>query len=340
VSENKLLQSHVWESLTAADARLPHALLFAGPKGVGKREVADALAARLLCEAAPAACQPACGQCPSCLMMASGTHPDFRLVQPEAAEEEEGGAAEEGKKKASKQIRIQQIRELEAFFHVGGHRGGARVCIIEPAEAMNAVTANSLLKILEEPDASFYFLMVSNRWNTLLPTLLSRSRRVMFAAPAEAESRAWLSRRKLAGEEKWLPFFGQAPLALAEAAGNGRLKILDALVADLMKPQDPLAHAGRWETHVKADGALAMEDLVTTVQKWLFDLGQVAVGAQPRYFPQRIEPLAALSGRVSLPLLMQAQKQAAQLRAWANHPLNARLFLEDLAVRAFRPLGP
>jgi DNA polymerase III subunit delta' len=344
VSEYKYLQEGVWRTLTAADVKLPHALLFAGPKGVGKREVADGLAARLLCEAAPAPHQAACGRCPSCVMMASGTHPDYRLVQPEAAEVDEGEvtlAGEGEKKKASKQIRISQVRELEAFFHVGGHRGGARVCLIEPAEAMNAVTANSLLKILEEPSLSFYFLMVSHHWSGLLPTLLSRSRRVMFTAPAAADAQTWLAREKVTEEgRRWLPFFGHAPLALADAVHNGRLKVLESVVADLMKPQEPLAQAARWEPHVKADASLTMEDLVTTVQKWLFDLGQAALGGAPRYLPQQEKALSTLARHLSLPTLLQAQKQVAQLRAWARHPLNPRLFLEDLCVRAYRPLGP
>lgn len=325
--------------MTGAHVQLPHALLFAGQPGVGKRELADALAARLLCEQARQPHEPACGTCPSCLMFANGNHPDFRLLQPDAAteSEEEGVVAEEGRKKASKQIRIQQIREVEDFFHVGGHRGGARVCIIDPAEAMNAITANSLLKILEEPSASFYFIMISHRWRRLLPTLLSRSRRVMFGRPADEQAKRWLAERKLAEHAKWLPFFGHAPLEVADAAKSGRLKALDALVAELLKPAEPLAQAARWEALVKADGALGMEDLVTTVQKWLFDLGRQAVGAPARYFPQAA--LARQAGQLSLPALMQAQQQVGQLRAWANHPLNPKLFLEDLCVRAFRPLN-
>jgi DNA polymerase-3 subunit delta' len=325
--------------LTGANVRLPHALLFAGPPGVGKRELADALASRLLCESARPAHEPACATCPSCIMGASGQHPDYRLLQPDAAadsEEEGGGAAEGEKKKASKQIRIQQVREIEEFFHVGGHRGGARVCIIDPAEAMNPITANALLKILEEPSSSFYFIMVSNRWRRLLPTLLSRSRRVMFAPPPTDQAIAWLNKQKLSDQAKWLPFFGHAPLEVAEAARSGRLKALESLVADLLKPQEPLAQANRWESFVKADGALKMEDLVTTVQKWLFDLGQCAVGATPRYFHQ--PALVQLGKKLSLPALVQAQQQVNQLRAWSSHPLNPRLFLEDLCVRAFRPL--
>lgn len=272
-------------------------------------------------------------------MMANGQHPDYRLLQPDAIAEaeDESANADEGKKKASKQIRIQQIREVEDFFHVGGHRGGARVCIIDPAEAMNAITANALLKILEEPSISFYFIMISNRWRRLLPTLLSRSRRVMFGRPSAEQGKLWLAERNLADQAKWLPFFGHAPLEVAAAAQSGRLKALDMLVSDLLKPAEPLAQAARWENLVKADAALGMEELVTTVQKWLFDLGQLAVGAPVHYFSQ--PALMQQANKLSLPALMQAQQQIGQLRAWASHPLNPKLFLEDLCVRAFRPLG-
>lgn len=338
MSEINLLNKTVWQQLTAVETQLPHALLFAGPPGVGKRELADALALRLLCERPRQAFEPHCGQCDSCLMMANGQHPDFRLLQPDAAvETDDEGGAEGEKKKASKQIRIQQVREVEAFFYIGGHRGGARVCLIDPAESMNAVTANALLKILEEPTASFYFIMVSHRWRRLLPTLLSRSRRVMFARPEPAQAHAWLAEHKLADHAKWLPFFGNAPLEIADAAKSGRLKGLESLVADLQKPLDPLAQATRWESLVKADSTLSMEELVTTVQKWLFDLGCCAVGSAPRFFPQ--SALKAHAQQIALPGLMQAEKEVGRMRALAAHPLNPKLFLEDLCVRAFRPLG-
>jgi DNA polymerase-3 subunit delta' len=334
-----ILNDKIWKGLTGGGVRLPHALLFAGPPGVGKRELAEALAARLLCEAPRGAYETACGECPSCLMMANGQHPDYRVLQPEADSEVEGGegVADGDKKKASRQIRIQQIRELEDFFHVGGHRGGARVCLIDPAEAMNPIVANSLLKILEEPSSSFYFIMISHRWRNLLPTLLSRSRRVMFGHPPVEESQRWLAEQKLDHTARWLPFFGHAPLALADAARSGRLKALETLVADLQRPGDPLALAVRWEGLVKADAALEMEELVVVVQKWLFDLGLSRVGAPPRYFDrQTLEPVAK---KAALPALLRAQQQVGQLRAWANHPLNPKLFLEDLCVRALKPLN-
>ena len=341
MSVYKLLQPEVWQSLTSTDVRLPHALLFAGPAGVGQRELADALAARLLCEQPRESHQPACGQCPSCQMIATGNHPDLRLLQPDAASEGEEGeiAGENEKKKASKQIRIAQVRDLEAFFNLGGHRDGARVCIIEPAESMNAVTANALLKILEEPSASFYFLLISYRWRRLLPTLLSRSRRVMFGSPDPTAASAWLEHQQLGHQSRWLAFFDHAPLEVAHAARSGRLKALDTLITDLLKPQDPLAQAARWESLVKNDSALGMEELVTTVQKWLLDLARSIAGEKPRYLPSHEESLRSVAQRTSLNHLVQAQQQVQQLRAWANHPLNPRLFLEDLSVRAFRPFN-
>ncbi|MEW5782833.1 MAG: DNA polymerase III subunit delta' [Pseudomonadota bacterium] len=334
-----ILNDKIWKSLTGEGVRLPHALLFAGPPGVGKRELAEALAARLLCEAPRGAHEPACGHCPSCLMMINGQHPDFRLVQPEAESVAEEGESqgEAEKKKTSRQIRIQQIRELEDFFHVGGHRGGARVCVIDPAEAMNPIVANSLLKILEEPSPSFYFIMISHRWRNLLPTLLSRSRRVMFGPQPLEQSRRWLEEQKLAGEAKWLPFFGHAPLQLFDAVRSGRLKALEKLVNDLERPVEPLALAARWEGLVKEGAGLSIEDLVVTVQKWLHDLGMCRVGHAPRYFDRNA--IAPLAQKTTLPTLVRAQQQIAQLRAWANHPLNPRLFLEDLCVRAFKPLN-
>ncbi len=347
MSEYINLQKDVWKGLTGDDTQLPHAMLFVGKEGVGKRELAEVLAARLLCENHPAPHAPACGTCASCLMWASGTHPDYRLVQPEAeseGDEGEGEATPGEKKKASKQIRIQQIREIEEFFYIGSHRGGARVCLIDPAESMNVVTANSLLKILEEPTSSFYFIMISHRWHGLLPTLISRSRQVMFSPPSDADANAWLEKNKLSSAKPWLPFFGSAPLALAQAHQRGQLKALDSLLADLLAPQDPLVQAAKWEaylkTEVKTDSAMSMEVLVTTVQKWLLDLGLVAQGAAPRYFPHKSSALEALTRRLSIPHLMEAQKQLTRIRRLANHPLNARLFLEDLCVRAYRPLGP
>jgi DNA polymerase-3 subunit delta' len=145
--------------------RLPHATLLVGPAGVGKSAFAEQLAALLLCESiAPEL--TACGQCEACRWLYAGNHPDLRRVAPDGDDDAEGDAVEKPTEKAKKRsasiIRIDQIRELEAFVFVGSHRDGNRVVLVTEADAMNPAAANALLKILEEPPSSVYFILVSS----------------------------------------------------------------------------------------------------------------------------------------------------------------------------------
>jgi len=170
--------------------RFAHAWLIHGHAGIGKRDFAFAAAAALLCE------QPlqslACGKCLACGWVALGHHPDLKRIRPEAVAAEEGadlGAEEEGsviedkvtvepggstKRAPSKDIRVEQIRSLEPWFNHATHRGGWRVAMIYPAEALTTISGNTLLKVLEEPPPATIFLLVADGPDRLLPTLLSR----------------------------------------------------------------------------------------------------------------------------------------------------------------------
>ena len=142
------IHQSAWTQLQRArqEGRLPHALLLTGPAGIGKLAFGEELAASLLCDV-PSADGMACGTCTACTWHASGNHPDFRRIRPEAYEEElvtedEGRSTAKADRKKSEQIRIDQIRGLESFIQVGSHRG-RRIILIEPAEAMNEATANA-----------------------------------------------------------------------------------------------------------------------------------------------------------------------------------------------------
>lgn len=161
----------------------------------------------------------------------------------------------------------------------------------------------------------------------------------MMAPPDTSAAQAWLQKQNLADQAKWLTFFNNAPFEIVSAARNGRLKGLESIVADLLKPQEALVQAGRWDALLKSEKSLSMEDLFVTLQKWLFDLSRCAVGLPPRYFQHHEKPMQMLAGRTGLLALLEAQKQIAQLRGLVAHPLNPRLFLEDVCVRAFRPLS-
>ena len=146
--------------------QLPHALLFTGPAGVGKASTAQALAQTLNClDRRPDL--DACGRCRSCRLFAAGHHPDFLEIRP----------AGEG---VNAQIKIEQIRELRRQTGFPPFAGRWRVVLLKPAEAMNEAAANALLKTLEEPPANHLFVLTATDARDLLPTIVSRCRRLVF----------------------------------------------------------------------------------------------------------------------------------------------------------------
>lgn len=340
-------QKPLWQQLFGEPGKLPHAMLLAGPEGVGKRLFAEAMAARLLCEQPDAGGEAGCGTCSSCTWLAAGNHPDFRRVQPEEEEEatvegEESAVVRTAARKPGKGgIGVDRIRALSDFVFVGSHRHGNRVVIVSPAEAMTPAAANSLLKILEEPPASVYFILVSGAWRRLLPTIRSRCRMVMFGRPDTGLAERWLKSEGVKSGRELLDLAGGAPLLAAEWAEQGRLdayrKVVEAL-AD--KSADPVSMAARWSVLLKGDESFAMPQLVEAVQKWVFDLIQVKMAGGLRYhqaWRDRLEPLAA---RATPAGLLACYGELLKIRAVARHPLNAQLFLEDMAARYLKAIAP
>jgi DNA polymerase-3 subunit delta' len=322
---------------------LPHALLLAGPAGIGKSQFAAALVQRLLCSAPRAADECACGECPSCHLFSGGNHPDFRHVRPEAeAQEAEGEGGDAGdKKKASSQILIAQIRALEDFVYVGGHLSQRRVILIEPAEAMNAAAENSLLKILEEPPAGVCFVLVSDRWRKLLPTIRSRCRCINFGRPPAADARRWLTDQT---GDKALPLLamtGGAPMRALEEFQKGRTKAFEDVAASLFdQGGDFLELSSRWESHLKKDGGFKMEDIVGMVQKALFDIASLTITGQLRFFAGRERQAQTIAKQADVNNVLSYYNDLLKARALSSHPLNPRLFLDDIAARYLRAIAP
>jgi len=160
---NSLMRPASWEEILGNESavarikrmlemdRLPHALLFAGPSGIGKRIVAEVFAAQVL-------------QTEPTLLAA---HPDFFSVTCEGT-----------------QIRIGQIREIQRLVGLAPVRGRHRICLLEPADCMEPPAANSLLKILEEPPEGLIFILITAFPHALLSTLRSRAAMVRFIRPA------------------------------------------------------------------------------------------------------------------------------------------------------------
>jgi len=340
----------LWRLLLSDIQSLPHAMLMAGPKGLGKLAFAQALAARLLCEQdrhGMAADGLACGRCSSCVWLTSDNHPDFRLIQPEDSDESGEEGAEEaqtrstGRKSGRGPIRVDQIRALTDFVYVGSHRHGHRVVIISPAESMNLAAANSLLKILEEPPIGVYFILVSSSWRRLIATLRSRCRVVSFGRPELPLAFDWLTRQGVGKAADILRLVGGAPLLAMEWAEQGRLDSYDEVIEALAtKPLDPVAMAAKWSALLKVEHSYGLPQLIETIQKWVFDLVLLKTAGAVRYHDAWRDKLEMVAAKASATGLIACYNDLLRIRAVAEHPLNPQLFLEDMATRYLRSLSP
>ncbi len=305
-----------------------HALLLQGPAGVGQYELAVSLAQAWLCESSLPDLR-ACDACPSCLLFKAGTHPDYQVLGPEALREslglvEEGEAVKEGKTKPSREIKIDAVRAMLGFAQASSARGRAKVVVVHPAEALNTVAANALLKTLEEPAGRLRFVLTSSAPESLLPTIRSRCQPLNMVLPPNAEGLSWLQAQGLPGAD--------AEVLLAAAGGRPQ-EARDWFEAGLK--------ASIWNALPQAVGrgqSLILNDwpvprAIDALQRLCHDLLCRAHGAPPRYFAAGQLPAVA-----SAAPLLAWEKVLRQAARHAEHPLNAGLLMASLVAQGQQAL--
>lgn len=312
----------LWQSLTAERARLPHALLLHGPVGVGKRHFALALAKWMLCEAP--GLEGACGACAACNWFEQGGHPDFRLIEPASETQDADG---DTPKKGGRHITISEVRQLGDFLALAAHQGGWRVVVVQPAEGMNAAAANALLKTLEEPPRDVLLILVSHQPRRLLPTVLSRCRKVAVGLPAADVAMAWLQGQGLPEAGLVLQEAGGAPLLARDYADAERLQRRAQFLQRLASAGD----SGLFEMAHEFQHRLP--EAWGWLTRWVYDLIAVKAKAEPRYFPDALQPLQRLAGRMPMTGLWGLQQELMQAGRWLQHPLNSQLLLESWLLR-------
>ncbi|MGY8527566.1 DNA polymerase III subunit delta' [Paracidovorax citrulli] len=320
-------QTEDWQRLHALRDRLPHALLLHGQQGIGKRDLAMHFAQGLLCEQPRADGQP-CGACGACHWFSQGNHPDFTAVRPEAlegggdADADDGG----GKKKApSKIIRMEQVRGLIEAVGVGTHRSGLRPVVVYPLDALQHEGANALLKTLEEPPAATVFLLVTDRIDRVLPTILSRCRQMALRRPEPALALSWLREQGVPDAEAMLAQAGGAPLTALHAAEAEDLPLQRWLLGQLGAGPtlEPLAAAEQLQK-------LPVPAVLGVVQRWTYDLLAVLLGGEAavRYYPKEGPALKRCAGLTDAHRLQGFAGRLVQHRRHELHPLAPRLVME------------
>ena len=323
---NPLLPPWVAQQRDSLLAQRGHAWLLQGPSGLGQYTLAMELVRAWLCDVPTA--QGACGACASCHAIDVHAHADLCLLMPEAMMVELGWPLSEKaqsdiddkKRKASKEIRVDAMRDAVEFAQRTSGRGRGKAVLVYPAERMNVITANALLKTLEEPPGDVKFVLATGAAHQLLPTIRSRCMGHNMVWPEKDVSTAWLQAQGVPAAD--------APVLLA-AAGS--------------RPEDALqwARAGRtaqsWSAIPRAVGQgvltvfadWAPAQVVDALQKLCHDLLLARVGATPRFFAASDLPAAP-----AVAVLTQWSKDLNATARVVEHPFNAGLLLESLVGRA------
>ena len=318
--------------LTALLAQRGHAWLLQGPSGLGQYPLALALAKAWLCESPTP--QGACGHCGSCHAVDVRTHADLCVLMPEIAmldlgwplAEKAQSEIDDKKRKPSKEIRVEAMRDAVEFAQRTSARGRGKVVLVFPAENMNAITANALLKTLEEPAGDVRFVLASESAHQLLPTIRSRCIAHTLRWPTAHDGEQWLQTQDISAVD--------AELLLQATGGRPANALLFA-----MSGRDPAA----WSSFPKAmaqGNVQAVKDwtpaqLIDALHKLCHDLMAVQAGAAARFF--RAQDLGNV--RPTWTILSAWSKALSHAMRTMEHPFNAGLMTEALVGQAYSHLN-
>jgi DNA polymerase-3 subunit delta' len=332
-----------------AKKRIPHALLFAGDEGIGKRLTAINFAKALNCRKEgmksgsdeamelplistshadsftsplPPLIAPldSCDQCPSCTKIDKGNHPDVYIIGPEG----DGG-----------QIKVSVIRGLEESLSYKPFEGSYKIAVIDNADKMNQEASNAFLSTLEAPPSQSILILVSSRPEMLLATIRSRCQRISFT-PLPLDAMTDLLQEKFRELDQ-----GQARLLSALSGG----RVGYALNEDLMLLRDRSFNMlqkmlNRYEEEIR-DDRLSVEEWFDWVQVWLRDMAVLKATERADLLINRgMEgELKAIAETASLKDILKLARELYNIRTNLNFNLNEKLTLNYTSLLMRKRLG-
>ncbi len=314
--------------------KLPGGVLIYGPRGSGAYELAASFAASVVCSSPKDGV--ACGSCADCRLVQAGTHPDLKYVlsETEAALRPEpwnGKIQPLPKGKSfSKQILIEQVREIGEYLSVTAFRSDHRAVLIYPAESMSEDQSSALLKTLEEPPEGAVLILVADDVSSILPTIRSRCQLVRVAPPTREQGIAYLKSQKVRNPESELARLGGLPLLIHESGANLLLEKKDEkMILDLLA-KGALMTSGDVLEAVKND--LTIGPLVAVMQRWCWDISAQSMGLESRYFPDYAAAVQSLSAQIDIRRFQEFNAKLNQASRSKDHPLSKKLVAQTLLM--------
>jgi DNA polymerase-3 subunit delta' len=314
-------------ALAVALASRAHALLLHAPGPLGQLELGLAIARAALCES-PEPEGRSCGHCAGCHLFALRSHPDLLLLMPDAQRARLGWLDEEETEskaktaKPSREIKVDAVREAIEWAQRSMSRGRAKLLLIHPADAMNGIAANALLKTLEEPPGRVRLLLTASEPDALLPTVRSRCQRVPIAMPPTTQAIKWLATQGVAQPSVLLAAAGGLPHAALAMHEDGLSAESWLLVPAAVRAGQGAALAG-W----------SVGRVVEALHRLCHDLMCLHANAAPRFFDLGALASSRNPALPPLPALVAWDRTLREAARHDEHPWNAPLRVEALLAQ-------
>ena len=305
--------------------RLAHAYLFHGEEAIGKRLTALRLAQALSCERpSDAGDLDSCGTCRSCRQIEAYTHPDFFVIEPDPEQ-------------ATRQIKIEQVRQIEHQIMYRPLIGERKICLIDDADRMTIGAANALLKTLEEPPEHSLFLVISSRPAALPATIRSRCQALRFLTPArtQVEAALILKNEIPPADARFLAILSEGRLGEALTANVLDTRARQQEFLDLVRPQS-LQSIGSIlssaEAIAKADRA---RDIFAWLTRWIRDLVLIQVGGDldQVLYVDDLKTLKIYARQADTDQLLDLLREIEMTEQRATRNLNLHMALETILLR-------
>lgn len=305
--------------------RLPHAMLFAGPEGVGKLAAAQLLGQVLMCTERRPGEAAACDSCPACFKVKTQGHADVHLVQTEA-----------------RTLKVGEVRDATRVLSLRPMEGPGKVLIIREADRMTIEAQNALLKTLEEPPGTTWLILTSARPRAILPTVLSRCQRFAFRPIArEALAELLIAERGLS-EPHALLIAAMAQGSIEHARALDPAALLEA--RDRVALLDQRLEAGRKNAVYEAlevstelgEDRSELEAFLDLMLVWLHDQVLLASAADARGVANvdRVADLTTLVERRGLRTVLERTRAVLHAKSQLGLPfnLNRAMIAEHLCL--------